>query len=552
MIRWESLDPATVERAVKMLIRRLHPAAQGIDGSGGDAGQDVQWDAPGGLVIFEVKSYAARLSNNQKRKIKHSLTKAAGHRPVRWVLVLPLEPSPAEVMWFARLRSEFSEIALEWRGRDWLDEQFAGQPDLRRYVEGSDYDLLERARELSHEQAALANGATDLVARVNGLVHGRARELSPFWKVDISTEGIATTLRYSARVPDAATLDPVTFVPTFTFPADDPEADATMHQLTRAFDYGADATVDGRYIERVEIQASEQTRPLFGIDVTEADQLRLGAAENNEGLPLPIILTVTTAEGTALSSIGITLTRRTIGLRGIQLIGADPSGMLVVTHSIDHDVADGGRAGVFHFGFEEVSGRYPYAVRPVADFVLAMEQGSQVSAHLGHVRMGYADLDGDWPEGFGAIARFVVVLDEVQQHLGELFPIPPDLTLKDLRELEMVYELIVNGRARWPYRTIAANIRADRLADFLARDGMQHGQMGITVRTDAMRHTCGDRTLQLGPVQLWCPRMRLANLPELEAAVGTGSDPEARLVCMDDEHIYIRRLSNAQIDYSQG
>jgi hypothetical protein len=246
MIRWEGLDPATVERAIKMLIRRLHSTAQGIDGSGGDGGRDVRWDSPDGLVIFEVKSYAGRLTNGQKRKIEASLARALAHAPVRWVLVLPLDPSPAEESWFDGRRARYSGIVLEWRGRDWLDGQFAAHQDLRRYVEGCNYELLERARELGHEQAALVNGSADLAARVNGLVHGRARELSPYWQVDVATEGDATTLRYSAHVPDAATLDPVMLVPRFTFPADDPDAGDALRQLTLAFDYGAGAVVDGR------------------------------------------------------------------------------------------------------------------------------------------------------------------------------------------------------------------------------------------------------------------------------------------------------------------
>jgi hypothetical protein len=93
-------------------------------------------------LIFEVKSYTARLTNNQKRKIKASLTNAAAHSSIRWMLVVPLDPSPAEESWFDGLRQEFASIALEWRGRDWLDRQFAAHADLRRYVEGSDSDLL--------------------------------------------------------------------------------------------------------------------------------------------------------------------------------------------------------------------------------------------------------------------------------------------------------------------------------------------------------------------------------------------------------------------------
>ena len=70
---------------------------------------------------------------------------------------------------------------------------------------------------------------------MKALVHGRARELSPYWRVDVATQDDETLLQYSARVPEAATLDPVTFVPTFTFPLDDPKGGEVMRQLAEAF-----------------------------------------------------------------------------------------------------------------------------------------------------------------------------------------------------------------------------------------------------------------------------------------------------------------------------
>jgi len=60
VIRWQDQDPATVERAVQALLRRLHPDAVAIDGSGGDAGQDMRWHCPDGVVIFEIKSHTTR------------------------------------------------------------------------------------------------------------------------------------------------------------------------------------------------------------------------------------------------------------------------------------------------------------------------------------------------------------------------------------------------------------------------------------------------------------------------------------------------------------
>lgn len=102
MIQWKSVteDPARFERAVKMLLRRLHPTAQGMDGSGGDGGVDIWLPTDHGPVIFEVKSFTTRLTPSRRRQIEKSLGTAAQHKPIAWRLILPLEHTPPEKAWF--------------------------------------------------------------------------------------------------------------------------------------------------------------------------------------------------------------------------------------------------------------------------------------------------------------------------------------------------------------------------------------------------------------------------------------------------------------------
>lgn len=250
MIRWQDLDPARVERAVKMLIRCLHSTAQGIDGSGGDDGRDIRWDSPDGLVLFEVKSYAARLSSKQKSDIRASLRKAARHFPTRWTLILPLDPSPAEERWFDGLRNEFTAISLQWYGRDWLDYQFANHESLRRYVEGTDYALLQRAAELSQEQAVLSRGVDDLIARLRAL-HVRAQELSPDWRVDFTAAGETTILRISERGSPGSCSDPIVWSTIFDLQTGAPAVMESYHRLVQDLNINADVAVAGKYLEHL-------------------------------------------------------------------------------------------------------------------------------------------------------------------------------------------------------------------------------------------------------------------------------------------------------------
>ncbi len=87
MLDWDGLEADRVERVVQILLRDEF-GAQPIDGVGGDEAQDVRWESPDGLVIFEGKSFRRRLDKPQRGQIKRSLRRAVEiHAPARWVLV---------------------------------------------------------------------------------------------------------------------------------------------------------------------------------------------------------------------------------------------------------------------------------------------------------------------------------------------------------------------------------------------------------------------------------------------------------------------------------
>ena len=64
-IRWEELERQRYEDMVSVLLSRLHPDAQRIDGKGGDGGRDVQivhgQDGPI-MDAFELKSFTGRIT----------------------------------------------------------------------------------------------------------------------------------------------------------------------------------------------------------------------------------------------------------------------------------------------------------------------------------------------------------------------------------------------------------------------------------------------------------------------------------------------------------
>ena len=68
-------------------------------------------------VLFFVHG-AAETSEGLLRNVArgHGVCRI-GHEPVRWELVIPLDPSPAELQWFDSLRASYPGVELIWRDR---------------------------------------------------------------------------------------------------------------------------------------------------------------------------------------------------------------------------------------------------------------------------------------------------------------------------------------------------------------------------------------------------------------------------------------------------
>src|ERR1700734_3676273 len=90
------ISPSVYEDIVAVLISRLHPDAQRVDGSGGDGGRDVLLPLPSGTEIFELKSFTGRVNPSRRLQVKRSLKRAAAHSPSAWHMVVPINPTPAE------------------------------------------------------------------------------------------------------------------------------------------------------------------------------------------------------------------------------------------------------------------------------------------------------------------------------------------------------------------------------------------------------------------------------------------------------------------------
>ena len=183
-IDWSAPEvKAANEDMNSVLVQRLHPTAVRIDGSGGDEGRDVQLMTDGGLVVFQLKDFTGRLSTGgRKRQIVRSLEKAATHEPIRWELVVPIDPTPEELAWFEDETANF-DFPCVWRGRTWLDGQHAQFPEIHRYFIERAADEVIRLLEVIREPEA-----SDPLSLVNAMTKAsnRMAEIDPHYTFEVT------------------------------------------------------------------------------------------------------------------------------------------------------------------------------------------------------------------------------------------------------------------------------------------------------------------------------------------------------------------------------
>ncbi|MYS17856.1 hypothetical protein [Streptomyces sp. SID4982] len=255
---WEELakKPKVCESLVSLLLLRLYPRAQAVDGTGGDGGRDLfEYSETNQLINYEVKSFTGRMTKSRRDQVLRSLVSTARSQPDHWDLVVPIDPNPTEQRWFDGLRAEFPFVR-QWRGRSWLDTHFAAHGDLVRYaLHNSDSYILDRIAEARAERDCLLRGVPDLVERYEALAR-RGQELSPHYGVRVSSGPtgaplVELTPKHSSDHAEAK----IEFTGQATFRTDAPEYQALQQQFEEAMRFGGDITLSAANLGPMTISA---------------------------------------------------------------------------------------------------------------------------------------------------------------------------------------------------------------------------------------------------------------------------------------------------------
>lgn len=322
-ITW-AMPSGTYEDMVACLLNHLNPETRRIDGSGGDGGRDVQFELPDGLQIFELKSFTGRMGKTQRRQVERSLARAAKLTPVRWELIVPIDPTPDELKWFMDLGTKYP-FPIEWRGRTWLDTHFAERMFIWRYFcEGAKAEVLDLLRELHKEEAGLANGMPDVIERAKALA-ARANELDPFFVFKLELDGSSTKISIVPRYEGALEDRPITTQIQFRFDTNTPEGKAKFEEFKLANDFGLPIEIGSEFIATAEVDAPAGLGGTF-----TPSHISLGPGHNPGVAPLDVEILAVDPTGEIVEALTVSMTPDNVGKKGVILSGRDRSGLLRV------------------------------------------------------------------------------------------------------------------------------------------------------------------------------------------------------------------------------
>ena len=527
-IRWEEIDHEKYEDMVSVLVSRLYPDAQRIDGKGGDGGRDVQ--IVGGtdqslVEAFQLKSFTGRMKPGRRQQVACSLKRAATLKPKQWTLIVPIDPTPNEDKWFRKLGNKYC-FPVRWCGKTWLDDKMATFPDISRYfLEGAKDEVYNLLRELKKERARITD-VQDAIVRVEKL-RKRLSEIDPYYRYEISTGPTAADYRppdvvlsvsfgglrvdVYPKYLGAAKDRPITIDTDIIIGPD-------YKVVQEALDYGLELDLPSKMISSITVDAP------FGLGGSFTGY-ELHIFPNNPKLDDPLQLMLTVMEGNRhLAGLPVEITDRTVGLKGAILTGGDSTGWLQTRLKVDME----GKKLQARFWLNPKP-TLPAHLKPLFQWIKACRSpnrlvirwpnGSEMGSEMG--------IDSPLRESIGQVVEALAFL---QEHIGAYWEIQPSSLEEDGKELVMAATLLKgeNIDFRWTTLDLTLDYWGPELNDLLEGRPKQF----IIERETWLK--LDQATIPLGRIRTHFPSARLAEPKVVKRALESGKLPKLQFVPGDD------------------
>ncbi len=526
-VRWSDLEPTPYEDMVAVLLSRLHPDSQRIDGKGGDGGRDVQIVSGKDRRLthaFELKSFTGRMTPVRRTQVKRSLKRAAESEPEGWSLVVPIDPTPGEEHWFASLGNEY-DFPTEWLGKTWLDAQMSAFPDIRQYfVEGIEHEVLRLLRELKEEEA-LVTSVPDAVARFKALQE-RLNEIDPYYRYDLSAgpaaeaprpaESVLSVTSDDVRVdvyekyPGALADRPIDFEFSLEFGPDD---QALLEDVQDALDYGLPVTIPDKVVGSATLDAPG------GLGGSSSEgELTIGPSRTMLDEPFTLSFDVEDNDE-LMASWQVQFGEGTAGLRGATFRGRDLTGWLRVR--LRHDPEERELRTTFEITPAPILPatlaslfRWLDAYRPPHYLVVRGPKGMEVRTEIQEA------LSEPPP------VRLVEALAYLQGQTGLFFPMPLDVSQEETEAIFSAEALLKGESVDFTWGSISLTLtRAGPELEALLGGHPQ----AFTVDSEEWIEI-DDSKIRIGRIRTEIRSAVLADHEQVREMLASGSMAEARLV----------------------
>lgn len=515
-VNWADLEPGRFEWLAAVLLSVLNPTVRRVDGAGGDEGCDVAFEDSDGLVIYELKSWTGRMAKRWAQ-LERSATRAVHRRPVRWVVVCPIDLTPAEER---RLRKATAALPFDtdWLGKTWLDARLSENPALVRYFGSSHDEVVRFLGEIGQQQAALAGGISDASLRLQALAD-QLTEIDPFhdWSLTIGRGRVEVSRQ--ARYLGADEDSPPRITAQFSFPATD-EGRSAQAAFQRALDHGDPVEVTDEYVQGVSFEnvpdSAEQSR--------HAVTFALGGDSNwDSQATLAIVDDLDLEELTDDTDVHATMPIRFGNGRGgqksVRGTASDASGALTVTLIVDSD--DGVSVSLSF----DPSGVIPAATAPARALLHAVQPGRGVTIRFDDDQHTMNPiLISESATSITDLADSIEELEILQQLTGRYFATPAGLTVEDRRDISEAVTLLLGGAVRETWHEMTLRGTAARILEQF--EGFATG--GRMVSIGEMSIEIGTHTIPLGVLSQTFSDASLRD-PEALRTLALTSDPNDEL-----------------------
>ena len=530
-IRWMEFEPQGYEDMVAVLLSRLHPDSQRIDGKGGDGGRDVQIADQDGQLIhaFELKSFTGRMTTKRRKQVIRSLKRVAGLKPPEWTLVVPIDPTPGEMNWFKKQRGNY-DFPLAWFGETWLDEKMSAHPDIRQYFcEGASEEVVNLLLELNREEVKVI-AVADAVGRLQTL-RQRLNEIDPYYRYELSTgsgeedsrnPGVVLSVTYGSTRVDVyekykgALKDrPITASVEIIV---GPDEEALLEGVQSAFDYGLPVSIPSEAVKNFTLDAPAGLGGSFS-----GGELSIRSTPTL--LDEPLTLALNFMEGNnLLASWPVHVAQKIGGNTGVILDASDETGWLEVQLKVNPSTQE-------FFATLKLTPRpiMPAALVPLLRWVSACRPPHRLTIVWPDGLEMSSEMDtalGD--ERFAAVVEALAYL---QERSGVYFPMPLQLPANAEKVIVESAALLRDGRYDFTWGTV--NLRLKRWAEEL-EPLLEGKELRVTVESDQWIDLEEGR-IPIGRIRTHIESARAADPEGVQRAVAAGLVAEVQLVPGDSD-----------------